>query len=99
MKTRTIIPLSLVLALGSAAVGAGCSHHMAEAAGNAAAQPNPGAPFATPPVLPGTPDVATLVAKVQPVVVNITTVHELRAPRVDFEFPFDFGPFGFSRRP
>ena len=43
--------------------------------------PQTQAPFATPPVLPGTPDIATLVAKVRPAVVNITTVHELRTPR------------------
>ena len=35
-------------------------------------------PFASPPVLAGTPDVATLAAKVTPSVVNITTVHEGR---------------------
>src|SRR5712671_4502195 len=39
------------------------------------------APFATPPLLPGTPDVAALVAKIKPSVINITTVHEMRAPK------------------
>ena len=34
------------------------------------------APFATPPVADGMPDIATLVAKVKPSVVAITTVHE-----------------------
>jgi serine protease Do len=52
-------------------------------------------PFATPPLLPGTPDVAVLVAKVKPSVVNITTVHELRAPHGgNFPFGFDMSPFG-----
>jgi serine protease Do len=49
-------------------------------------------PFATPPVLAGTPDIATLVAKVTPAVVNITTIHDVRAPQM--ELPFGFGPFG-----
>jgi serine protease Do len=51
-------------------------------------------PFATPPVLPGTPDVATLVAKVTPAVVNITTIHDIRQQQPEFEFPFGFDPFG-----
>jgi serine protease Do len=54
------------------------------------------------PVLPGTgtPDIATLVAKVTPAVVNITTIHEVKAPRSDFDFPFGipFGPFGGGRQ-
>ncbi len=48
------------------------------------------APFATPPVLPGTPDVAALVARVNPTVVNVTTVHEIRQPNNEFDWPFDF---------
>jgi hypothetical protein len=57
------------------------------------------APFASPPVLKGTPDVAALVAKVNPTVVNITTVHEIRQPNFDFDFPFDFfgGPMALTR--
>jgi serine protease Do len=51
------------------------------------------APFASPPMLPGTPDVAALVAKIKPAVVNITTVHETRAPRGG-NFPFGLDPFG-----
>ena len=50
------------------------------------------APFATPPVLGGTPDVAALVAKVKPSVVNITTVHEIHPASTEDGFPF--GPFG-----
>jgi serine protease Do len=38
--------------------------------------------------------VATLVAKVTPAVVNITTIHDIRAPQSEFEFPFGFDPFG-----
>ena len=56
--------------------------------------PNIPAPFATPPVLPGTPDVATLVAKVKPAVVNITTVHECACSASEVDFPFGFDPFG-----
>ncbi|WP_394837830.1 Do family serine endopeptidase [Pendulispora rubella] len=47
------------------------------------------APFASPPVLSGAPDVATLVAKVNPSVVNITAVHDVKQRRIPF--PFDFG--------
>ena len=54
----------------------------------------PPAPFATPPVLAGTPDVATLVARVTPAVVNITTIHEVRAD--DSPFGFGFDPFGLG---
>ena len=65
------------------------------------ALPTTPAPFATPPVLPGTPDVAGLVAKINPSVVNITTTHELRSPRGGDEgFPFGldpFSPFGPGR--
>ena len=63
------------------------------------------APFATPPVLAGTPDVATLVAKVKPAVVNITTVQEVRVsrgegPDLSELFPFFHqGPGGPMRRP
>ncbi len=90
-------PLPVVcLALLTATVS--CRH------ASAAASPPPAAtttafasvpaPFATPPVLPGTPDVATLVAKVKPAVVNITTVHEIAVRRPGIEFPFGFDPFG-----
>ena len=48
------------------------------------------APFQTPPVLKGTPDVATLVAAVKPAVVNVTTDHEVKRPRVDLRDPFGF---------
>ncbi len=51
------------------------------------------APFASPPLLPGTPDVASLVAKIKPSVVNITTVHESRAPKGGEGFPFGIDPF------
>ncbi len=66
----------------------------------AAANPLPAtpAPFATPPLLAGTPDVAALVAKIKPSVVNITTIHELRAPQAEGNFPFGFEPFGPGRR-
>src|SRR5580658_1040541 len=83
---KLILPALLPLAL----LGAGCQHSAA-----AASPPEPTgqtpAPFATPPVLPGTPDVATLVAKVRPSVVNITTVQQTRIPRGQFGFPGGFG--------
>jgi serine protease Do len=49
-------------------------------------------PFATPPVLPGTPDVPALVAAVRPTVVNITTESEVARPRGVDPFEFFFGP-------
>ena len=64
-------------------LAAGCLHREAISAPPAAAPVSP-APFAAPPVLSGTPDVASLVAKVNPAVVNITTVHEVRALRYTF---------------
>ncbi|HEY3595280.1 MAG TPA: trypsin-like peptidase domain-containing protein, partial [Polyangiaceae bacterium] len=60
--------------------------------------PTQPAPFASPPLLPGTPDVAALVAKVKPSVVNITTVHEMRRPQAgNFPFGFDMSPFGMGQ--
>ena len=50
------------------------------------------APFASPPLLGGTPDIAALVAKVKPSVVNITTIHDVNPAKLDENFPF--GPFG-----
>lgn len=49
-------------------------------------------PLPTPPVLPGTPDIATLVDKIQPTVVNITTSSNEPAPRMVDPFEFFFGP-------
>jgi serine protease Do len=72
----------------------GCQHS-ASAAAARDAPPSTPAPFATPPVLPGTPDVATLVARVRPSVVNITTVHEVKMPRGEFGFPDLGGLFPF----
>jgi serine protease Do len=56
------------------------------------ARPGTPAPFASPPLLAGTPDVAALVAKVKPSVVNITTTHNVQPARLDDAVPF--GPFG-----
>jgi serine protease Do len=79
---RKLVPvtgLALVLATG-------CQHSAGAASPPESAAPAP-APFATPPVLAGTPDIATLVAKVRPAVVNITTVHDVRLPRGEPGFP------------
>ena len=51
-------------------------------------------PMATPPVLAGTPDIAALVEKVQPVVVNITTSSSVPTPKMVDPFEFFFGPNG-----
>lgn len=73
-------PIALALAFGT-----GCQHS-AQAASAPESGPQVPAPFATPPVLAGTPDVATLVAKVRPSVVNITTVQQVRMPQREFGF-------------
>jgi serine protease Do len=85
MNLRKLIPLTALLL----AAGTGCQHPAAAAPQDPLAQTP--APFATPPVLPGTPDIATLAAKVRPAVVNITTVHAVHMPRGDFGFPGGFG--------
>jgi serine protease Do len=54
------------------------------------------APFASPPLLSGTPDVAALVARVKPSVVNITTIHETRPAKLDDSLPFGAHPFFFG---
>jgi len=93
MKQQVLLGLGLVTVLGAFA---GCQHGIAQAAGPGGSGPTPTSPppFASVPVLPGTPDVATLVARVRPSVVNITTVHEVKAPRMtEMLSPFGFGPF------
>jgi serine protease Do len=72
--------------------GAGCQRP-AVAASPPQAIGSVAAPFATPPVLPGTPDIATLAARVSPGVVNITTVQQVHVPRSDFNLP-GFPGFG-----
>lgn len=81
MILRKLFPLT-ALAL---AFGTGCQHAASAAPPGEGVAQTP-APFATPPILPGTPDVATLVAKVRPAVVNITTVTEMKMPRSNFDF-------------
>jgi serine protease Do len=78
MTPRNLIPLA-ILALS---VGTGCQ---GSAAAASPPEPNPqtAAPFAVPPVLPGTPDIATLAARVKPSVVNITTVQAVKVPHME----------------
>jgi len=85
MMLRTLLPALVPLAL----LGTGC--HTAAAASPPEPASQAPAPFATPPVLAGTPDVATLVAKVRPSVVNITTVQQMHVPRGQLGFPGGFG--------
>ena len=95
MKTRAPLYV-LVLAGALLAIAPGCQHRDAQAAGTAApvgVATSTSAPFASPPVLAGTADVATLAARVNPAVVNITTVHETHVQRSD-GIPFDFFGFG-----
>jgi serine protease Do len=94
IKLRKIGPLTgLALVLAT-----GCQHS-AGAASPPDAIPQVPAPFSTPPVLAGAPDVATLVARVRPAVVNITTIHEVKMPRGggEFGFPDMFNMFPFFR--
>ncbi len=81
MTLRKLVPLT-ALAL---VFGTGCQHAASAAPPGDGVAQSP-APFASPPVLPGTPDVATLVAKVKPAVVNITTVTETKMPHGNFDF-------------
>jgi serine protease Do len=78
MQRRNLIPLAFLALFMST----GCQH-AASASAPADGVPQTPAPFATPPLLTGTPDVATLVARVKPSVVNITTVQEVRGRRGD----------------
>jgi serine protease Do len=103
-----LVPLSLVAACQRQPAAAQAARAPAvalatETPANPAAESLPAtpAPFATPPLLPGTPDVATLVAKIKPSVVNITTIHESRPAKLDENLPFGmdpFFPFGPGRR-
>lgn len=95
MNPGKIHQLSLVLTFAAAA---GC-HPRFKDGPTLAATAAPGAtagtgsaiaPFSSPPLLPGTPDIAGLVEKVNPTVVNITTIHEIRQPSPGFNWPFDF---------
>jgi serine protease Do len=89
MSFAKLIPVATILLL----FDTGCQHSASAASPPDTAQQIP-APFAAAPVLPGTPDVATLVARVRPSVVNITTVQQVRKPQIAFGFP-DFGGFPF----
>ncbi len=76
-KTLLAVQLATVLIAGGA-----CHRGSAEASPPNTASvtgTKDGAPFATPPVLSGTPDIAALVAKVKPAVVSITTTHQIKA--------------------
>src|SRR6185503_722298 len=111
-----ILPLALI---------AGCQRQSPNANGAAAGSPSAlgagvrsasasdvpstPAPFATPPLLAGTPDIAALVARVKPSVVNITITHDAHPAKLDDSSPFGpfgsppfgiqpFGPFGPGRR-
>lgn len=78
-KTLLAVQLATVLIAGVA--GGACHRGSAEAsppATGGVAGTKEGAPFATPPLLAGTPDIAALVAKVKPAVVSITSTHQVK---------------------
>ncbi|MGH7440581.1 MAG: trypsin-like peptidase domain-containing protein, partial [Polyangiaceae bacterium] len=90
-----VLPALSVTAALAAAPVAGCHDNKASAA---QPLPNTAPPFASPPTLTGTPDIAALVAKVKPAVVNITSVHteRVRGGLLDVPgFPDLRGFFGF----
>ncbi|MGH7437364.1 MAG: trypsin-like peptidase domain-containing protein, partial [Polyangiaceae bacterium] len=87
-KLLPVTGLALVLATGFVT---GCQHSAAASGQDGLAQTP--APFASPPVLAGTPDIATLVARVRPSVVNITTIHEVKVSEGSSPF------FGFPDVP
>jgi S1-C subfamily serine protease len=92
-RTRPLLAAGGLLSLGT-----GCQNHVAQAASAPPSELVTQAPFATPPVLAGTADVATLAAKVKPAVVNITTVHEMHRARMDLPEGFPFELFGSNGR-
>lgn len=98
MNVRRVFAMGATTGLAALLVLAtGCERKVAPQSLSGETTPlatNTVAPFTTPPVLSGTPDVATLVARVQPSVVNITTEHEVKVPQSQFQEPFDwfFGP-------
>ncbi len=94
MTRKALLGLGVLVTLGCFA---GCHNGVAQAAGFGGSNPAPTAPapFAQVPVLPGTPDIATLAAALRPAVVNITTVHEVKMPRMgETGLPFGFRFFG-----
>ncbi|MCL2449216.1 MAG: hypothetical protein FWD17_09735, partial [Polyangiaceae bacterium] len=81
-----LVPPAILLAAFATACQSSASAYAASPPPESAQQQ--AAPFPNPPVLPGTPDVATLVAKVRPSVVNITTEQQLHTPQMGGEFGF-----------
>jgi serine protease Do len=91
-RAWTFVMAALVLSSNPACKGTGFKDSPPQTADAAVstAGASSAAPFASPPVLNGMPDVATLVGRVNSTVVNITTVHEIRQPSFDSDFPFEF---------
>ncbi len=97
-KRRAMTLLAIAAAVAAIAAGSGCkrddrSNESRETRTTSAPIPLPtqSAPFVTPPVLPGTPDVPALVAAVRPAVVNITSESEVHRPAMVDPFEFFFG--------
>jgi serine protease Do len=95
---RTHSFLAALVVAGALPFVTGCQNHVAQAASAPPSELGAQAPFATPPVLAGTADIATLAARVKPAVVNITTVHEMRRTRMELPDEFrDFFGGAFNR--
>lgn len=84
MRRSALIALPFLFAMGckTSSVGAGTS--------KVQSQETVAAPFASAPVLNGAPDVATLVAKVEPAVVNVIVEQSIKRTSAMPDFPFDF---------
>ncbi len=97
-----VVPLALAGATGCQRLRSSrpdASGASAAAKTQGAAVPQIPPPFSSP-VVTGTPDVATLVAKVKPAVVNITTIQKTRLRRpMDEMDPFGYFQHRFGYRP
>ncbi len=93
-RTRRLVRLGMVsLALIAATTSCKRDERPGEThtTGAPVVLPTKSAPFASPPVLPGTPDIPALVEAVRPAVVNITSETEVRRPATIDPFEFFFG--------
>jgi serine protease Do len=97
MRRFALVALPLVFALGCKTSASGASGTLGADPAKTQTQETTAAPFATPPVLAGAPDVATLVARVQPAVVNVIVEQTVKSRGVSMIDPFEF--FGGGRAP
>lgn len=98
MNVRKVLTMGAMAGMtASLILATGCQRNVAPeglSGETTAVTTSTAAPFTTPPMLTGTPDVATLVARVQPSVVNITIEHDVKVAQRQLQEPFEwfFGP-------